>query len=146
MELEKILSISGKPGLYYLLGQSRGGVIVESMIDGKRFPVGMKRNISALSDIAIYTYSEEIRLDEIFRSISEVYGEEKLPVKADDASLLKDFRRILKEFDEERVYPSHIRKLYGWYEALKKSGKLEDLLKATEAEETESEEDQSEEE
>ena len=128
MEIEKILSISGKSGLYYLLGQSRGGVIVESLTDGKRFPVGMTRNISALSDIAIYTYSEEKRLVDIFRSMKEVYGDEAVSAKMGEKALMEEFRKVLSDFDEDRVYPSHVKKLFGWYEALRRSGKLEAIL------------------
>ena len=69
MDLKEILAITGKPGLYKLIAQSRTGVIVESLLDGKRFPVMASHNVSALNDIAIYTYSEEVPLADIFRTI-----------------------------------------------------------------------------
>ena len=71
MNLKEILSISGKPGLYKLISQSRNGVIVESVLDGKRFPVIASQNVSTLGDIAIYTYSEQVPLAEIFKAIME---------------------------------------------------------------------------
>ena len=71
MNLKEILSISGKPGLYKLVAQSRTGVIVESLADGKRFPVMASQNVSSLGDIAIYTYSDEMPLADIFRAIFE---------------------------------------------------------------------------
>ena len=141
MEIEKILSISGKPGLYYLIGQSRGGVLVESLADGKRIPVSINKNISALSDIAIYTYTEEVRLVDVFKSIREnMEGEDPKP-KVSEADLLKQFRVALPEFDEDRVYPSHIKKVFSWYNMLKSAGKLDELLVANPDEEDSSEEE-----
>jgi hypothetical protein len=141
MEIEKILSISGKPGLYYLVGQSRGGVLVESLTDGKRIPVSINKNISALSDIAIYTYTEEVRLVEVFRSIHEAFEGEDPKPKASEKDLLDQFRRAMPEFDEDRVYPSHIKKVFSWYNTLNKAGKLEDLLTADVDSEEDSEEE-----
>ena len=62
MKLDKVMSISGKPGLYELKAQTRGGFIVESMLDGKKITVSMRHNVSLLSEIAIYTYTEEVPL------------------------------------------------------------------------------------
>jgi len=67
MKLDKVLSISGKPGLFELKAQTRGGFLAESFIDGKKIPVSMKNNVSILSEIAIYTYTEEIPLREFFK-------------------------------------------------------------------------------
>ena len=69
MSLEKIIAISGKPGLYEILSRTKSGLIVTSLTDGKRFPVNALHNISTLNDIAIYTYDEEIPLREVFLNI-----------------------------------------------------------------------------
>ena len=69
MSLEKILSISGKPGLYEMKAQTRTGIIAESLIDGKKTTVSARQNVSLLSEIAIYTLREEVPLREVFQKI-----------------------------------------------------------------------------
>ena len=71
MSLEKVLSISGKPGLYKLITQTRGGFVAESLIDKKRLSVGLQNNVSVLSEIAIYTLTEEVPLKEVFKKIKD---------------------------------------------------------------------------
>lgn len=66
MGLDKVLAISGKPGLYELTAQTRGGFVAKSMLDGKKIAVNMRHNVSVLSEIAIYTYTEEVPLGEVF--------------------------------------------------------------------------------
>jgi hypothetical protein len=120
MKLEEILSIGGKPGLYKLIKATRQGVLVESLIDGKRMPVSQRAEVSALSDIAIYTYEAEVPLSEIF---DKVFEKEKggLAIEAKKANTeeLKAYmEEILPNFDQERVYPSHLKKLFTWYNML----------------------------
>ena len=71
MDLKDIISISGKSGLFSTVGKSKNNVIVESIIDKKRFPIFNTNKISALSDISIYTYEEEVLLSDIYRKIYE---------------------------------------------------------------------------
>ena len=120
MKLEEILSIGGKPGLYKLIKATRQGVLVESLTDGKRMPVSQRAEVSALSDIAIYTYEEEVPLSEIF---DKLYDKEEggLAIDAKKASTeeLKAYmEEILPNFDQDRVYPSHLKKLFSWYNML----------------------------
>ena len=123
MTIEKIVSILGKPGLYKVLSQSKNGVIVESLENGKRFPVSAVHQISALSDIAIYTYDEEVPLKDVFYAIFEKEnGKETINPKSDKDTLKNFMREILPEYDEERVYVSNIKKLAQWYNTLVKSG------------------------
>ena len=130
MNLKEILSISGKPGLYKLTAQSRGGVIVESLADGKRFPVPASQNVSSLGDIAMYTDAEEVPLATIFKAIFEKEnGGETLNHKEDEAKLVKYFAGIVPNFDRERVYTSNIKKVFNWYNLLHKHG-LIDLVEA----------------
>ncbi|MEN9928315.1 MAG: hypothetical protein RLZZ231_236, partial [Bacteroidota bacterium] len=70
MNIEKILSISGKPGLFALKVQTRSGFVAESLIDGKKITVGMKSNVSLLSEISLYTYTEEKPLADVLRAIA----------------------------------------------------------------------------
>lgn len=119
MKLEKVIAISGKPGLYEIISQSKSGVIVESLADKKRFPVNSLHNISTLNDIAIYTYEEEVPLKGVFLSIFEKQaGEKSIDPKSSKNDLINYFGEVLPGFDEERVYPSNIKKILSWYNAL----------------------------
>ncbi|MEO4004888.1 MULTISPECIES: DUF5606 domain-containing protein [unclassified Flavobacterium] len=123
MSIERILAISGKPGLYALKLQTRTGFVAESLLDGKKITVGLRSNVSLLSEISIYTYDGEIRLAEVFRAIAE--KEDNGPAishKEDNATLETYFREVLPEFDEDRVYASDIKKVLNWYNMLQANG------------------------
>jgi len=123
MSVDKILAISGKPGLYELKLQTRTGFVAESLIDGKKITVGMRSNVSLLSEISVYTYDGEIRLSEVFRKIAE--KEDNGPAlshKEDNAKLETYFREALPDFDEDRVYASDIKKILNWYNMLQAKG------------------------
>lgn len=126
MELDKVLSISGKPGLYELKAQSRGGFIAKSMLDGKKIAVNLHQNVSLLSEIAIYTYSEEVPLREVFQKIlDKENGGETINHKEPKEKLESYFSEILPEYDVERVYISDIKKIFQWYNLLVKNGATE---------------------
>lgn len=119
MKLEKVIAITGKPGLYQILSQSKSGVIVESLSDKKRFPVNTLHNISTLNDIAIYTYETEVPLKAVFLSIFEKEaGKKSIDPKSSKNELLSYFNAVLPGFDEDRVYASNIKKVLAWYNAL----------------------------
>lgn len=123
MNLDKILSISGKPGLYALKVQTRTGFVAESLLDGKKSTVGLKVNVSLLSEISIYTVNEEKPLAEVMRNIA--IKEDNGPAishKEDNAKLVAYFTEILPEYDSERVYPSDIKKVLNWYNLLQSKG------------------------
>ena len=123
MNLEKILSISGKPGLYALKVQTRSGFIAESLLDGKKITVGLKVNVSLLSEISIYTFNEEKPLTEVMRNIAIKENEgPAISHKEDNAILVAYFMEILPEYDSERVYPSDIKKVLNWYNLLQSKG------------------------
>ncbi|NKI32907.1 DUF5606 domain-containing protein [Croceivirga thetidis] len=124
MTLEKILAIGGKPGLYKLLTQTRTGFVGESLIDGKRVAVGMRNNVSMLSEIAIYTLEEEIPLREVFQKIKdkEKGGKTSIGHKEEKIKLEEYFFEILPNYDEDRVYPSDIKKIIQWYNILHDQG------------------------
>lgn len=123
MNLEKILSISGKPGLYKIISQSKKSIIVESMVDKKRFPVNTLNSVSSLGDIAIYTYDEEVPLKDVLKNIfTKENGEATLDPNTDKKQLLDYFREILPEYDEERVYASNFKKIAKWYNILIANG------------------------
>lgn len=123
MNVEKILAISGKPGLYELKIQTRSGFVAESMLDGKRITVGMRSNVSLLSEISMYTYSEEKPLVEIMRAIAVKENEgQAISHKEDNAKLIAYFKEVVPDYDEDRVYPSDIKKVLNWYNMLQAKG------------------------
>lgn len=124
MTLEKILAIGGKPGLYKLLTQTRTGFVGESLIDGKRVAVGMRNNVSMLSEIAIYTLEEEVPLREVFQKIKEKEkgGKTSIGHKEEKIKLEEYFFEVLPNYDEDRVYPSDIKKIIQWYNILHEQG------------------------
>ena len=129
MSLEKILSISGRPGLYRLITQTRGGFVAESLIDRKRLSVRIQQNVSLLSEIAIYTLSEEVPLLDVFNKIKTKENGEQASVRASDSrdKLEAYFFDILPDYDEDRVYPSDIKKVIQWYNLLQEQNLLDDL-------------------
>ncbi len=123
MTLDKILAIAGKPGLFALKIQTRTGFVAESLIDGKKITVGLKSNVSLLSEISVYTYSEEKLLTEIMRAIA--IKEDNCPAishKEDNSKLVAYFLEVLPDYDQERVYPSDIKKIINWYNMLQAKG------------------------
>ena len=123
MSLEKILAISGKPGLYELKTQTRSGFLAQSLIDGKTLSVSARHNVSLLSEIAIYTLTEEVPLADVFQKISEKEsGGQAISHKSSKDDLEAYFFDVLPDYDEDRVYPSDIKKVMQWYNLLNKNG------------------------
>jgi len=137
MSFKKILAISGKPGLYELKIQTRTGFVAESLLDGKRITVGLRNNVSLLSEIAVYTYTEEVKLAEVFKAIATKENEGlAISHKEDGGKLMSYFREIMPEFDEDRVYISDIKKIINWYNLLQPKGFVS-LEKLSEEDDTE---------
>lgn len=125
MNLTGIISISGKPGLYKVVAHGNNNVIVESLVDGKRFPAHSNNRISALEDISIYTYEEDIPLKDVFRSIfDKENGGQTISHKESQKKLADYMEEVLPNYDQDRVYPSDIKKLFQWYNLLQKAGAL----------------------
>lgn len=120
MSLEKILAISGKPGLFQIVTQTRTGAVVESLLDNKRLTVGAHSNISILSEIAIYTLTEEVPLKIVFKKIKDKENGAKTSInhKAGKDALEEYFFDVLPDYDEDRVYASDIKKVIQWYNIL----------------------------
>ena len=123
MNVEKILAIAGKPGLFELKLQTRSGFLAESLLDGKKITVGLSSNVSLLSEISMYTYTEEKPLVEIMRAIAVKENEgPAISHKEDNGKLIAYFKEILPDYDEDRVYPSDIKKVLNWYNLLQSKG------------------------
>lgn len=131
MSLEKVLSISGKPGLYKLTTQTRSGFLAKSLLDNKQISVSARHNVSLLSEIAIYTTSAEVPLREVFKKIAEKEnGKETINHKVPKIELEEFFFNVVPDYDEERVYASDIKKVVQWYNLLVKNG-MTDFEEAT---------------
>jgi len=125
MNLQGILSISGKPGLYKILGQSRGGVLVNRIGETRKLSIPGSARMSALEDIAIYTYDEEIPLKKVmFNIFNKEEGKATISHKSSKDELQDFFRDVLDEYDEDRVYASDIKKIVQWYNILQASSLL----------------------
>ena len=124
--LKKILSVSGKPGLYKLVSQGKSMLLVEALTDGRRLPVYAREKIISLGDIAIYTDGDEVPLYEVLNSVKA--KEEGKAVSSIDASratpdeLRAYMAEVLPNFDRERVYPTDIKRLLSWYNLLISAG------------------------
>ncbi len=123
MKMNEILAISGQPGLYRYVAQSTRGVIVESLTDGKRSNVSGSVNVSALSEISMFTEGEDIALANVFTNIYGVYeGKEAINHKESAEKIKEAFAAALPEYDRERVRVSDMKKCFAWYNALIKAG------------------------
>lgn len=134
MNLKGVISISGKAGLSKIVKQSRTGIIVESLVDGKRFPVQGTERVSSIEEISMYTHEKDVLLSDILESLyKETDGKKSISHKSTTAELKAEFEKVLPDYDEERVYSSDIKKVFQWYNLLIDKGLM--------AEEPEEEED-----
>lgn len=129
MSLEKVLSISEKPGLFKLITQTRNGFVAESLLDGKRLSVNLHNNVSILSEIAIYTLTEEVPLVQVLKKIKDKENGQATSIshKSSKDVLEEYFFDVLPDYDEDRVYASDIKKVIRWYNILHEN-KMLDLL------------------
>ncbi len=123
--LKEILSIAGKPGLQRMVSNSSNAIIVESLIDGKRFPAYSNAKIIALEDISIYTETEDMPLKEVFkRMYDKEGGKQAISHKEPNEKIVAYFNEVVPEYDKERVYTSDIKKIIQWYNLLVSKGIL----------------------
>lgn len=144
--LTKILSVSGRPGLYKLISTGKNLNIVESLADGKRIPVYLQEKVVALSDVSIYTESGDTPLREVFKTIKEKENGKQVSLgsKSSNNEVFGYLKGVLPDYDRDRVYASDAKKLISWYNILVEKGidfeeeeKVEEQQnEATETEET----------
>lgn len=142
MDLTGIIAISGKPGLYKVVAQSKNSLIVESLEDGKKFPAHSSNKVSSLNDISIYTYEEDVPLSDVFSKIyNSLNGGTALDPKSSADELRAFMDKVFPEYDKERVYNSDLKKLFQWYNSLlevgviKKEETIKEEVKAEKSEE-----------
>lgn len=123
MQLEKIISISGKPGLYKLVSQLRNGFIIEDVTSKKKISIGNSSQVSLLDNISMYTFEKEVPLFDVFENIAKANEYKEALSHKSSEDELKDFMSTaLPNYDTERVYISDIKKLAQWYNILNKAG------------------------
>jgi len=136
-DLSRILSVSGYHGLYLYLAQARNGIIAESLSDKKRTAFDLKARITSLGDIAIFTSEGELKLKEVFLKLKEVLGDADAPSSKASADALKElFGKAVPDYDADRFYVSHMKKVVDWYNEVKNFASL-DFVEGDEAEEAE---------
>ena len=137
MDISNVISITGMPGLYKVVAQSKNGVIVESLADKKRFPAFASSPISKLDDISIYTNSEDIPLRDVYQKIFDKENGGKCiePKNSDEKAMRAYIEAVIPEYDKERVHVSDLRKLFNWYNLLQGAGLLTAEAKAEEGDE-----------
>ncbi len=120
MDLSKIVSIAGKPGLYMIKSQAIGRIIVESLIDGKNIPAFAHDRMSSLEEISIFSVDEDRPLKEVFKGIHDKMGDQvDFDVKkATNEQLRAKFLEVMPDYDQEAVYPSDMKKVFQWYQML----------------------------
>ena len=134
--LQKVYAITGYPGLFIYVSQARNGIIVESLTDKKRMCAGPSMRVTTLSDVAMFTDKDELPLQEVLEKVKNVYNSgQSIDHKSDTAALRQFMENVLPDYDRERVYPSHIKKLAEWYNILQANDMLD--FEKEETEETE---------
>ena len=124
-DLSKILSVSGKSGLFQYLAQARNGVIAEALSDKKRIMLDIKSRITTLADISIFADSGEIKLKEVFLSLGKIYKDQPGPDKLPENELKALFAKAVPDYDQNRFYPSHMKKVLDWYNQLARYASLD---------------------
>ena len=123
---QTILAISGKPGLYKLVSRGKNNLIVEALdATHKRLPAFATDRITSLSDIAMFTETDDVPLLDVLENMKQLEGGKKASInekKATPAELHDYFSKVLPEWDQERVQNSHIKKLITWYNILIEAG------------------------
>jgi hypothetical protein len=126
MDLSKILSIAGKNGLFKVVSQGKNSVIVESLLDSKRFPAFGHEKMSSLEEISVFTTGEDMALKDVFKAFNEkLEGKPAVDHKSDNNALKKFFLEMVPDFDQDRVYVSDIKKMVSWYNILIEHGLLD---------------------
>ena len=125
MQLTGIIAISGKPGLYKVVAQARQGLIVESVVDGRRTSISASQQVSALEDISIFTYEEDVPLKAVYEKCFDFEGGKvSIDHKSSADDLYARLAEFFPEFDKERVRPNDVKKLFMWYNLLIEKGLL----------------------
>ncbi len=138
MELKDVVSVTGMPGLHKVIGQNKSGLILESLVDNKKFATNVRQRVSVLADISMFTEDGEVRLSEVLLSLKKLDDEgTAIPSSKADNDEVRAFKsKVLPNYDREKVYTSDMKKLFTWYSMLKSSLDFDSLNKSDDTEET----------
>jgi hypothetical protein len=118
MEYSKLISITGLPGLFEMLGSKTDGAIVRSLDDKTtKFVSSRVHNFSHLESIEVYTVRENVNLVEVFQAMEK--SKEKLPAENDAKAVKTYFEKVYADMDFDRVYASDMKKMVKWFNILK---------------------------
>lgn len=136
--LSKILSVTGRPGLYKLISTGKNLNIVESLGDSKRLPVYLHEKVVALSDVSIYTSDGDTPLREVMRQMKEKEkgGKASIGSKASGSELFAYLKEVLPDYSRESVYASDVKKIISWYNILIENGIDLEKVESTASDET----------
>ena len=134
--LKKILSISGRPGLYKLVSYGKNMLLVEGLTDGHRFPVHSRERVMSLGDISIFTTNEDVPLSQVFENTGKKFENKAVDAKeyATPEKLHEFMGAVLENWDADRVHNSDIKKIIAWYNILVGAGITDFTSKEEEAE------------
>jgi hypothetical protein len=126
MNIDKYVSIGGLPGIFKMVANRSGGMIVEDLKSKKtQFVASRKHQFNPLASIAIYTDDDSVELKHIFRTMLEqIETNPPADVKAGDVVIRDYFATILPAHDRDRVYVSDIKKVIKWFTFLNDAGCL----------------------
>jgi dephospho-CoA kinase len=123
---QTILAIAGKPGLYKLVSRGKNNLIVEALdATHKRMPAFGTDRITSLTDIAMFTDTDDVPLMDVLESLKTLEEGKKCTLdvkKASSGDLFEYFAKVLPTFDRDRVHGSDIKKLIQWYNILVEAG------------------------
>jgi len=127
IDLTGIIAISGQPGLFKVVAQSKNGIIVENLTDKKRTSISSTAKVSSLEDISMFTTGDDKPVAEIMKAVfDKEKGGLSIDAKSDDKTVAAYFESVLPDYDKERVYVSNMRKLFTWYNTLQVTGNLKE--------------------
>lgn len=136
IDLTGIIAITGQPGLYKIVAQSKNGIIVEGLSDKKRVNVYASTKVSTLSDISMFTTGDDKPIEEILSAVfDKENGGPAIDNKADDKAIAAYFAAVVPDYDKDRVYVSNMRKLFSWYNVMQSTGNLKKKEENKETEE-----------
>ena len=125
-DLKKVLAVSEHSGLYLFVSETKNGAIVESLGDKKRSCMSARAKMTSLADIAIYTNAGELRLMEVLERLKNLSPNQEIPDPKSDAALLKQFfGTLIPDYDRDRFYLSHMKKVLEWFRLLRNSDALD---------------------
>jgi Domain of unknown function (DUF5606) len=118
MEYNKIVAVTGLPGLFELISSKTDGAIVKSLEDKTtKFAASRIHNFSHLESIEVFTNTDNVNLVDVFTAMDK--SKEKLPDEKDGGAVKKYFEKVYADMDFERVYTSDMKKMVKWFGILK---------------------------